>query len=142
MIDPRRQSVVGRRRRNSSDVRSDARGNAQRADQRRVGDRWRRNREARILLNRHQRVDRCRVENRIVLVSGEKECFLASVVKRQSQWAAEREARVVFFQRKTRDAAGLVVGGVRIEPVVAEKIEDAAAILIRAATRANVDTPA
>ena len=58
---------------------------SQRSDQCRVGNGGRRNRKERVLLDRHERVYRCRVENRVVLVSSKEKSSLASVVERQPQ---------------------------------------------------------
>ena len=48
--------------------------------------------------NRHERIDRRRVENRVVFVSGKEKSLLAAVVKRQLELATKREPGIVFRQ--------------------------------------------
>src|SRR5436853_7535769 len=58
------------------------------------------NRKEWISLEGHQRIYRGGVKNGVVLVSCEEERAPPPVVKRQPDRAAEREARIVFFERQ------------------------------------------
>ena len=95
-----------------------------------VSYRRRGQREERVLLNRNQRVDRCRVQQGVVFVSAEKESAFTPVIKRQPQRTAESKTRVVLFKRQAGQSSGFIVRRVRIENIVAEKVEQPSAITI------------
>ncbi len=88
------------------------------------------NRKQGVLLDRHERVYRGRVQSCVVFVSGKEKSALASIVNRQTYRATKGEAGIMLLKRQSRQTACLVVGSVGVEDVVAEKVESAAAIFV------------
>src|ERR1051325_3600524 len=86
---------------------------------------WRGQGKQRVPINREQRVDRCRIKNRVELIRGEEMRAVYTAVERQLDWPAERKAGIVFFERRARQSQTLVVECVRVEDVVAIEIIEA-----------------
>src|SRR5687768_436775 len=56
------------------------------------------NRKQRVLLNRHERVDRCRIKLSVILVRRKEKCALASIVQGKTDRSAEGEAGIVLLE--------------------------------------------
>ena len=76
-----------------------------------------------ILFDRHERVDRRRVEHCIVLVGREEEGPLASVIQRQPHRAAKGEAWIVLLKWQPREAKSLVSRRIGVENIIPEKVK-------------------
>src|SRR5947209_1329971 len=153
MVKSRGEGVCAQRRRDALDEGREFGGRVRlggrRLEAATVESRRARERERRVLFDRHERVYQCRVEHGVVLVGDEEEGSISSVVAErpeetstQTKRPAEREAGVVLFERQAFEAATVVVPSVRVERLVAEEVEEATAKIVRASARSQVDATA